>query len=80
MARSKILDCPASPDGALQYLSWALEEIETLGHCRAALHTRIAMDELRGLRSNRLVEDEPSAGGLQQPVRLATSGTRHPPR
>jgi hypothetical protein len=38
-----------NPDAAVQYLVWALEEIEKFGHTKAALHARIALDELRGV-------------------------------
>ncbi|MCP3466403.1 MULTISPECIES: hypothetical protein [unclassified Bradyrhizobium] len=39
-----------NPDAAVQYLTWALEEIEN-GHPKAALHARIALDELRGVHA-----------------------------
>jgi hypothetical protein len=32
---------------AIQYLIWALEEIEKAGHQKAAHHARIALNELR---------------------------------
>lgn len=41
---------PEDVDGALQYLTWALEEIVKLGHPKAALHARIALEELRSVR------------------------------
>ena len=34
-------------DTAMQYLTWAIEEIEKHGHPRAAIRTRIALDDLR---------------------------------
>ena len=37
-----------APEAALQYLTWALEEIEKFDNWKAAHHTRIALDELRG--------------------------------
>jgi hypothetical protein len=39
-----------NPDAqaAMQYLTWALEEIEKSGHRKAAHHARIALEELRG--------------------------------
>jgi len=40
---------PSNPDAeaAVQYLSWALEEIEKAGSQKAARHTRAAMAEMR---------------------------------
>ena len=35
-------------EAAIQYLTWALEEIEKAGHRKAAQHARIALDDLRG--------------------------------
>src|SRR5215472_16322854 len=40
-----------NPDAAVQYLTWALEEIEKFGCPKAALHARIAWDELRGFHA-----------------------------
>lgn len=34
-------------EAALQYLTWALEELEKCGHPKAALHARMALEELR---------------------------------
>ncbi|WP_228747912.1 hypothetical protein [Bradyrhizobium sp. BR 10289] len=34
------------PDAAVQYLTWAIEEIERLHHPDAARHARIALDAL----------------------------------
>src|SRR5579872_5213055 len=33
-------------DAAIQYLTWAIEELEERGYQGAALHARIALDEL----------------------------------
>jgi hypothetical protein len=33
-------------DAAMQYLVWALEEIEKSGHHKAARHARMALEEL----------------------------------
>jgi len=33
----------------MQYLTWAIEEIEKTGHQKAAHHVRIALAELRGV-------------------------------
>jgi hypothetical protein len=41
----------ATKEAATQYLTWALEEIEKFGHTKAARHARIALEELRALRS-----------------------------
>ena len=45
-----------NPDAqaAVQYLLWALEEIEKSGHVRAARHARMALEDMRALeaRSN----------------------------
>jgi hypothetical protein len=35
-------------EAAMQYLVWALEEIEKYGHQKAARHARMALEELRG--------------------------------
>jgi hypothetical protein len=35
------------PEAAVQYLVWALEEIEKSGHQKAAQHARLALKELR---------------------------------
>ena len=37
-------------EAAVQYLTWALEEIEKFGHPKAALHARIALGELGSAR------------------------------
>ncbi|MBR1174876.1 hypothetical protein JQ617_12980 [Bradyrhizobium sp. KB893862 SZCCT0404] len=34
-------------DAAVQYLTWALEELEQLDHPSAAHHVRVALDDLR---------------------------------
>jgi hypothetical protein len=38
-------------EAAVQYLTWALEEIEKCGHSKAALHARDALSELRGVHT-----------------------------
>ncbi len=38
-------------DAAVQYLTWALEEIQKFGHPKAALHACIALNELRGVHA-----------------------------
>jgi len=39
----------ADAQAAIQYLTWALEEIEKTGNRKAAQHARLALDELRGV-------------------------------
>ena len=39
-----------SRSAAVQYLVWALEEIEKIDGQKAAHHARIALEELRGSR------------------------------
>ena len=48
-------------DAALQYLTWALEEIETFGHDKAALHARTAVEELRKASSSARAKSRPQA-------------------
>jgi hypothetical protein len=38
-------------DAAIQYLTWALEEIAKFDHSEAALYARIALEELSRVRS-----------------------------
>jgi hypothetical protein len=38
-------------EAAIQYLVWALEEIEKTGSKKAAQHARMALDELRAINS-----------------------------
>lgn len=73
----------AQSDTAVQYLTWALEEIEKLGHPDAALHVRMALDELRGLRtakSNRYTDEakrfRDKADEAEQLIELATTASR----
>jgi len=47
----------ANAEAAEQYLIWALEELEKLGHRKAARHARIALDELRG--AHRITQTPP---------------------
>jgi hypothetical protein len=48
MKRTRVHDRLSNFDAAVQYLIWALEEIEKFGHPNAAFHARNALDELRG--------------------------------
>jgi hypothetical protein len=41
----------AHTEAAMQYLIWALEDIERVGNQKAARHTRIALEALRTHRS-----------------------------
>ena len=45
-------------EAAVQYLTWALEEIEKDGHARAALHARSALEELRSVQRSANRTDE----------------------
>jgi hypothetical protein len=40
---------PADAQSAIQYLTWALEEIESFGHRKAARHTGKALEEMRSV-------------------------------
>jgi hypothetical protein len=40
-------------EAAVQYLVWALEEIEKSGHQKAAQHARLALKELRDSEARR---------------------------
>ncbi|MBR1363500.1 hypothetical protein [Bradyrhizobium ottawaense] len=40
-------DQTADVQAAMQYLTWALEKIETMGNQKAAHHARIALEALR---------------------------------
>ena len=51
MERNGVRDWLPQSHAAEQYLTWALEEIENFGHSKAALHARIALDELRGIHA-----------------------------
>jgi hypothetical protein len=54
---------PNNPDhikAAIQYLIWALEEIEKAGHPKAAHHARIALEELRGTLQSADKTDKPA--------------------
>lgn len=48
MEKKELASTPRNPDveAAEQYLIWAIEEIEKFGHAKAALHVRIALEEL----------------------------------
>jgi hypothetical protein len=54
MERNGVHDRLPQSYAAVQYLTWALEEIEKFGHPKAALHARIALDELRGVNAKML--------------------------
>jgi hypothetical protein len=45
------------PEAAVQYLIWALEEIERRGNQKTAQHARLAIE---ALRVGHLSEDEPA--------------------
>jgi hypothetical protein len=45
-------------EAAEQYLTWALEEIEKLGHPKAAFHARIALEELGSVHRSANKTDE----------------------
>ena len=51
MERNGVRDRLPQSHAAVQYLTWALEEIEKFGHPKAALHACIALDELYGVRA-----------------------------
>jgi len=40
-------------EAAIQYLVWALEEIEKSGHQKAAHHARLALKELRDINARK---------------------------
>lgn len=45
----RIPESALQSDTAVQYLTWALEEIERLGRTTAADHVEAALDDLRGI-------------------------------
>jgi hypothetical protein len=71
-------------DAAVQYLIWAVEEIEKLGgHARAAFYAHIALDELSGLNPampNRRAEEakrfRDKADEAEQLAELAETASR----
>jgi hypothetical protein len=83
MAGNGVRDRVSQPDGAVQYLIWALEEIERIGHRRAALYARMTLGELRGVRAgipNRYDEEAKRfRDKAEQLVELAkTTSSREP--
>jgi hypothetical protein len=44
-------------EAAVQYLVWALEEIEKSGHQKAAHHARLALKELRAINARQLTKN-----------------------
>ena len=71
------------PAVAVQYLLWALEEIEKVGDTKAALSVRIALDQLRGVSAgmpNRYAEEakrfRDKADEAEQLAELAETATR----
>src|SRR3954465_338334 len=51
-------------DAAVQYLTWALEEIEKFGRREAALHARDALQDLLGVHSARHEAEVGHDGGM----------------
>jgi len=47
---------PDHQAAAMQYLTWALEEIEKAGHHKAAHHARAALEELRSTLPDKMGE------------------------
>jgi hypothetical protein len=73
MERKPVYDSCHDFHTAVQYLTWALEEIDKFGNPKAAGHARIALEELRTVHLARL---EAAAGRDGRGVARGNTGHR----